>query len=117
MLKCLSDRLSKINTEVESIDKAVDDLQEHSYQINLKIVGIPGLHDNESAVESSELCLRLFNDIGAEVTRQDIDYAHRVPKKTATAGPRPIICKFTQRLAKDSSAQEESYSKTAILGY
>ena len=115
MLKCLSDRLSKISTEVESIDKAVDDLPEHSYQINLKIVGIPELHSNESAVESSELCLKLFNDIGAEVTRQDINYAHRVPKRTATAGPCPIICKFTQRPAKDSSVQEESYSKTALL--
>ena len=29
-LKSLSDRLSKISTEVESIGKAVDDLQEHS---------------------------------------------------------------------------------------
>ena len=56
-LKCLSDRLSKISTEVESIGKAVDDLQEHSYQFNLKIVGIPELHDNESALESSKLCL------------------------------------------------------------
>ena len=37
-LKCLSDRLSKISTEVESICKAVDDLEEHSYQFNLKIV-------------------------------------------------------------------------------
>ena len=101
-LKCLSDRLSKISTEVESIGKAVDDLQEHSWQFNLKIVGIPEFHDNESAVESSELCLKLFNDIGAEVTWQDIDYAHRVPKRTATAGPRRIICKFTRRLARDS---------------
>ena len=102
-LKCLSDRLSRISTEVESIGKAVDDLQEHSYQFNLKIVGIPELHYNESAVESSELCLKLFNDIGAEVRWQDIGYAHRVPKRTATAGPRPIICKFTpRRLAKDS---------------
>ena len=98
----MSDRLSKISTEVESIGKAVDDLQEHSYQFNLKIVGIPELRDNEAAVESSGLCVKLFNDIGAEVTWQDIDYAHRVPKRTATAGPRPIICKFTRRLARDS---------------
>ena len=101
-LKCLSDRLSKISTEVESIGKAVDDLKKHSYQFNLKVVGIPGLHDTESAVESSERCLKLFNDTGAEVTWQEIDYAHIVPKRTATAGPRPIICKFTRRLAKDS---------------
>ena len=40
-LKCLSDRRSKISAEVESIGKAVDDLQELSYQFNLKIVGIP----------------------------------------------------------------------------
>ena len=80
-LECLSDRLSKISTEVDSIGKAIDDLQEHSYQFNLKIVGIPELHDNESAVESSELCLKLFNEIGAEVTWQHIDYAHRVSKR------------------------------------
>ena len=101
-LKCLSDRLSKISTEVQSISKAIDGLQEQSYQFNRKIVGIPELHDNESAVESSERCLKLFNKIRAEVTWQDIDYAHRVPKRTATAGSRPIICKFTRRLAKYS---------------
>ena len=33
----------KLSTEVESIGKAVSDLQEHSYQFNLKIVGIPEL--------------------------------------------------------------------------
>ena len=87
-LKCLSDRLSKISTEVESIGKAVDDLQEHSYQFNLKTVGIRELHNKESAVESSELCLKLFNDIGAEVTWQDIDYAHSL-KEDSDCWPSP----------------------------
>ena len=44
---------------------------------------------------------------------QVIDYAHRVPKRTATAGPCPIICKFTRRLARDSVL---SKSKDACNG-
>ena len=104
-LKCLSDRLSKISTEVEPIiGKAVNDLQEHSYQFNLMIVGIRELHNKESAVESSELCLKLFNDIGAEVTWQDIDYAHSL-KEDSDCWPLPdypIIRTFTRTLARDS---------------
>ena len=41
--------------------------------------------------------------MGAEVTWQQIDYAHRVPKRTAASVPRPIICKLTGRLARDSA--------------
>ena len=35
------------------------------------------------------------------INNQDIDIAHRVPTKQATAGPRPVICKFTRRIVKE----------------
>lgn len=84
------------------IGKAVDDFQEYSYQYNLKIVGIPELNSRESASESSLHRLNLFNEIGAEVSPHDIDYAHRILTRTANAGPRPIIYRFTRRLVKEN---------------
>lgn len=94
-MRRLNSRLVELTAKVDMIGKAVDDFQEYSYQYNLKIVGIPELNSKESASESSLLC----NEIGAEVSPHDIDYAHRIPTRTANAGPRPIICKFTRRLA------------------
>ena len=70
------------------IGKAVDDFQEYSYQFNLKIVGIPELHQNESASESRS---HFLNEIGAEVLTHDIDYAYRIPSSIASSGPKPII--------------------------
>ena len=101
-MRRLNSRLVELTAKVDMIGKAVDDFQEYSYQYNLKIVGIPELNSKESASESSLLCLNLFNEIGAEVSPHDIDYAHRIPTRTASAGPRPIICKFTRRLAKEN---------------
>ena len=35
------------------------------------------------------------------INNQNIDIAHRVPTRQATAGPRPVICKFTRRIVKE----------------
>ena len=34
------------------------------------------------------------------VSLQDLDVAHRVPRRDQDGGPKPIICKFIRRLAK-----------------
>ena len=39
--------------------------------------------------------------MGANITLQDIDIAHRVPLRSAGNLPKLIICKFTRRLAKE----------------
>ncbi|CAH3191926.1 unnamed protein product [Porites evermanni] len=50
--------------------------------------------------ESSSLCVKLFQEMGAEVSILDIDIAHRVSKRNESKGPKPVVCKFGRRLAK-----------------
>ena len=38
--------------------------------------------------------------MGAVVSLQDLDVAHRVPRRDQDGGPKPIVCKFIRRLAK-----------------
>ena len=55
----------------------------------------------ESASSASSLCVKIFNEMGADVSILDIDTAHRVPTRSDRGfGPKPIICKFVRRLAK-----------------
>jgi hypothetical protein len=44
----------------------------------------------------------LFKSIGTDLNLSDIDIAHRVPTSRRQDGkPRPIICKFARRIAKE----------------
>ena len=76
-------------------------MQRYSYQYNVKIIGIPDRDPREPAVATTTLCIGLFKALRVDVNKQDIDIAHRVPKRNATAGPRPIICKFVRRVIRD----------------
>ena len=53
-------------------------------------------------MSTSSLCVKIFNEMGADVSILDIDTAHRVPTRSDRgSGPKPIICKFVRRLAKE----------------
>ena len=96
--------LEELTGHFNKIATAIDEMQKYSYQYNLKILGLPELsHQNEqeSAVHSTNLCVRLFNEMGVEVKSHDIDIAHRIPSRNSLAGPRPIICKFVRRLVRN----------------
>ena len=54
---------------------------EYSYQYNVKIIGLPELSEQESYFQTSDLCVKLFSDMGAEVSLHDIDIANRVPQR------------------------------------
>ena len=99
-LKRLSARLAQVSAKVDEVGKAIDTIEEYSYQYNVKIVGVPELNGQETAMDTSKLCVNLFIEMGADITLQDIDIAHRVPFRSARNLPKPIICKFTRRLAK-----------------
>ena len=78
-------------------------MQVYSNGFNIKLLGIPELKENEDVFETSALCVRLFNQMGGNVTINDIDLAHRItPRKATKSGPKPIVCKFTRRLARNS---------------
>ena len=86
---------------MDKLADAIASIEQYSYIYNIKMTGIPQ-KDRESANDTATLCLNLFASLGAtEVTINDIDTAHRVPKRQTTNKPNPIICKFARRLAKD----------------
>ena len=67
-LKRLSTWLSEISTRVDEIGKAIDSMCEYSYQYNVKIIGLPELSEQESYSQTSDLCVKLFSDMGADVS-------------------------------------------------
>ena len=102
-LKRLSTWLTEISKRVDEVGKAIDSMCEYNYQYNVKIVGMPELSEQESYSQTSGLCVKLFSDMGADVSLYDIDIAHRVPQRNATAGAtKPIICKFVRRSSKEA---------------
>ena len=101
-LKELSASLNTIFKKVNDLAQAIDNLEAYSYQCNLKLVGIPELPD-ETAMATANLCVKIFQKIGASVTINDIDIAHRVLKRSTRSDDErsshnAIICKFTRRL-------------------
>ena len=80
----------------------IDQAQEYSYSYNVKLVGVPEIKPRENASETSQLCLNIFNAIGAEMHPYDIDLAHRVTPRQAVEGrPKLIVCKFTRRVSRE----------------
>ena len=78
--------LKKVSGELEG---AVEEFQEYSYSFNIKILGVPELSDREKAEDTSNLCVNLFNKMGAEVSIRDIDIAHRVSfRDNSRMGPK-----------------------------
>ena len=69
-----------------TIDKAINDILSYSYSYNLKIVGIPQIKENESAYETSNLCLKMFSALGNDISALEIDIAHRVQQRAACSG-------------------------------
>ena len=104
----LSRKLDALVKDVHRIDKAIDDILSYSYQYNLKIVGVPQIKENESAYETTNLCLKMFSALGNDISVLEIDIAHRVQQRGAVTNngrpkrPNPIVCKFTRRLTHDA---------------
>ena len=78
--------LSSLLTDIDKLSSAIDEAQEYSYSYNVKLVGVLELRPRENAPETSALCLRTFNTIGAHVKPYDIDIAHRVTPRQALEG-------------------------------
>ena len=54
------------------------DAEEYSYQFSVKIIGLPEISSKETATETSSFCVKLFQEMGAEVSVFDTDIVHRV---------------------------------------
>ena len=100
--KRFNERLDDLYSRSNEIAIAIDKMQTYSYQYNLKILGLPESgHGRETADVSTDLCIRLFKEMGVEVNAYDMDIAHRIPMRNTSTGPRPIICKFTRRFVRN----------------
>ena len=65
--------LAVMSSRVNNLASAIDQAQEYNYSYNDKLVGAPEIKSRENASETSQLCLNIFNAIGAEIHPFDID--------------------------------------------
>ena len=70
-LKQITHCLNVLSGQVEP------DAEEYSYQLSVKIIGLPEISSNET----SSFCVKLFQEMGAEVSIFDTDTTHRVSTK------------------------------------
>ena len=69
--KKLNSRLAEIATKVNDVGDALEQIQQYSYQYNIKIVGLPQQDERESACQTSFLCVNLFQSLGVDVNFND----------------------------------------------
>ena len=87
--------LDEIGVRLEEMAGILDELEEYSYSFNVKLLGVPQLSADENAVQTSNLCVKIFNKMGANVSINNLDIAHRVSTRSATReGPKAIVCRF-----------------------
>ena len=74
-LKQITHCLNVLSGQVEP------DAEEYSYQFSVKIIGLPEINSNETAPETSSFCVKLFQEMGAEVSIFDTNIVHRVSRR------------------------------------
>ena len=100
-LKALGEQLNFLSAGGDEMAIEIDNLVQHSYSFNVKLIGVPEIAETgskELAIGMKKLCVRIFQAMGCNISINDIDLAHRVPVRNATNGPKPIICRFVRRL-------------------
>lgn len=104
-LEAFKGKLESLSDKVKEMAEVLDEVVDYSYRFNVKLIGVPEIQtgQREPAIDMAKLCVSLFSAMGAtNVDIRDIDTAHRVPARNPnTEAPKPIICKFTRRLARD----------------
>ena len=103
-LKALGERLNFLSDRVDEMAIEIDNLVQHSYSFNVNLVGVPEIAESgskEPGIDTTKLCVRIFQAMGCNISINDIDIAHRVPTRNATSGPKPIICSFVRRLTRE----------------
>ncbi|KAK2548193.1 hypothetical protein P5673_031656 [Acropora cervicornis] len=115
-LRAIRKRLDDTEEGLGELEGAVEEFQDYSYFFNIKILGVPELSDREKAEDTSNLCVNLFNKMGAEVSMRDIDITHRVSlRDTSRMGPKPIVCKFVRRLARNKVMSKRKEGRSVDL--
>ena len=100
-LTALGERLNFMSARVDEMAIEIDHLVQHSYSFNVKLGCVPEIAETgskEPAIDTTKLCVRIFEAMSCNMWINDIDIAHRVPARNATNGRKPIICRFVRRL-------------------
>ena len=91
----MSTKLQEKITQIESLEKKLDDLEQYTRLVNLEIFGIP-------EVEGEDLegtIIKLAESIDIDLYPEDIDIVHRF--KRGETQPKPIIVRFSNYHSKD----------------
>ena len=103
-LKGLGEGLNTLSTLVDEMTIEFDNLVQHNYNFNVKLARVPEIAEpgsKESALDTTKLCVRIFEGMGLDIWINDIDRVHRVPAQNATNGPKPIICRLVRQLTRE----------------
>ena len=65
----------------------------------------------ESAIDTTKLCVRIFEAMGFKLLINVIDRAHRVPARNATNVPKPIICRFVRQVTREVVSRRPEISR------
>ncbi|PFX14471.1 hypothetical protein AWC38_SpisGene21363, partial [Stylophora pistillata] len=57
----IEQRVTNFEERLLNLESTFDDIHNHSYSFNVKVLGVPELSDSESAADTSLLYVRLFN--------------------------------------------------------
>ena len=88
-VNALGERLNFLSARVDGMAIEIDNLVQHSYSFNVKLVGVPEIAETGSkkpAIDTTKLCVRNFQAMGFNISIKDIDIAHRVPLRNTTNG-------------------------------
>ena len=91
----MSTKLQEKITQIESLEKKLDDLEQYTRKVNLEIFDIP-------EVEGEDLegtIIKLAESIDIDLYPEDIDIVHRF--KRGETQPKPIIVRFSNYHSKD----------------
>ena len=93
-VQVLESNLSVANNTIKLLDRKCDDNEQYSRRMSLRVSDIPISVGRETADISKELAVNTINKIpGVEITKSDIDRAHRVGVGSLDR-PRQMIIKF-----------------------
>ena len=64
-ISAIKSTLEKIADKVKEHSLAIEEIQTYSYRFNVKPLGVPELSTRETALQTTTLCVKIFNKIGA----------------------------------------------------
>ena len=94
----MSTKLQEKITQIESLEKKLDDLEQYTRKVNLEIFGIPEVEGEDL----EETVIKLAESIDIDLYPEDIDIVHRF--KRGETQRKPIIVRFSNYHSTDETA-------------